>query len=370
MTDLQTTLAQKDLLATKLEESKMKVIDLEIELNESSLILSEVLKMPDGPDMNNIKRSKSFFELQKSGKVVDRLDKCKYSRSDNDLDKMHYKDKKREPPDLSKLTRKIFDLTKEIGIKNSKLIEQQRCISILEEALRENNNIAEFEQLLAVVRSKDERINELEKFVNKKCGSSPSDCKDKKRILELEEALKESVLIAAEREKVFYEEEQRRIETLRKMGKMEQRIRSLQNASALNCGTCSSVLKRLKRLEDALQHCQANRDHILRQLSHLVQDVLEGAISEKDTHIAELEVKGVLDESDTNRYDTLKAERDRLLNRLKTENERILKLEQYSEPSPPSPGTLPVDITVTDELLQACDDNVIVWEEDIPATVL
>ena len=216
MRELETTLSQKDVLKAKLEESKMKVIDLEIELNESSLILSEVLKMPDGPEMNNIKRSKSFFELQKSGKVVDRLDKCRLSRSDNDLDMMHCRDRNREPPNISKLSRKISDLTKEMAIKNSKLIEQQRCISILEEALRENNNIAEFEQLLAVVRSKDERINELEQTVNKKSVSSPSEGKEK-RILELEEALKESFLIAAEREKVFYEEEQRRIETLRKV---------------------------------------------------------------------------------------------------------------------------------------------------------
>lgn len=215
MRELESTLTQKDVLKSKLEESKMKVIDLEIELNESSLILSEVLKMPDGPEMNNIKRSKSFFELQKSGKVVDRLDKCRFSRSDNYLDMMHCREK-REPPDISKLTRKISDLTKEMAIKNSKLIEQQRCISILEEALRENNNITEFEQLLAVVRSKDERINELEQIVNKKSGTNHVDFKGK-RILELEEALKESFLIAAEREKVFYEEEQRRIETLRKV---------------------------------------------------------------------------------------------------------------------------------------------------------
>lgn len=366
MRELESTLTQKDVLTAKLEESKMKVIDLEIELNESSLILSEVLKMPDGPDMNNIKRSKSFFELQKSGKVVGRLDKGRLSRSDNELDMMHCRDKKRETPNISKLSRKISELTKEMAIKNSKLIEQQRCISILEEALRENNNIAEFEQLLAVVRSKDERINELEQIVNKNSVSNPSDGKEK-RILELEDALKESFLIAAEREKIFYEEEQRRIETLRRMGKMEQRIRSLQNASAMNCETCSSVLKRLKRLEDSLQHCQTNREHVLRQLSHVVQDVLEGLISEKDSLIAELEVKGVLDESETTRCDTLKTERDRLLNRLKTENERILELEQWTEPVSAAPeGSLPVDLTLTDELLQACDDN----EEDIPATVL
>lgn len=207
---------ERDKLKCKSEENRMKIIDLEIELNESSLILSEVLKISDGQELNKIKKSKSFFELQKSGKVVDRLDKCRFSRSYNDIDVLHCGERWSEQSNSNKFSRKISDLSKEIGIKNSKIIEQQRCISILEEALRENNNIAEFEQLLAVVRSKDERINELEQIVNRKSSLLALDYKDK-RILELEDALKESFLIAAEREKVFYEEEEKRIETLRKV---------------------------------------------------------------------------------------------------------------------------------------------------------
>lgn len=211
--DVTQTLKERDHVKAKLEESKMKVIDLEIELNESSLILSELLKISKGQEPTNIQRSKSFFELQKSGKVAERLDKCRITRSVNDLNVMQ---EKNQQPNIQKLTRKISDMAKEIAIKNSKIIEQQRCISILEEALRENNNIAEFEQLLAVVRSKDQRINELEQIINKKSGVAVADYKDK-RICELEDALKESFMIAAEREKVFYIEEQRRIETLQKV---------------------------------------------------------------------------------------------------------------------------------------------------------
>lgn len=53
--------------------------------------------------------------------------------------------------------------------------------------------------------------------------------------------------------------------------------------------------------------------------SNFSQDILEGAISEKDSLIADLEMKGVLDESETSRCDALKGERDGLLNRLKIE---------------------------------------------------
>ncbi|CAH2098180.1 unnamed protein product [Euphydryas editha] len=338
----------------------MRVIDLEIELNESSLILSEILKISDSQELNSIKKSKSFFELQKSGKVVDRLDKCKLSKSHNDLFNINRDENIHT--NINKLTRKIANLTKEIEIKNAKIIEQQRCISILEDALRENNNITEFEQLLAVVRSKDERISELEKIINKTPGA-PCAVYSDKRILELEDALKESFMIAAEREKVFYEEEQKRIETLQKMKKMEQRILSLQNASIMSCETCSTVLRKLKWLEESFERCREKKHVILRHLSQVIQDLLEGAISEKDSQIAELEVKGVLDENETKACDVLKDEKEKLLNRLKIENERIVEFER--EPSEPErrvdAGAVSPPLALADRLVSACDDHVIIW---------
>ncbi|XP_050680533.1 ELKS/Rab6-interacting/CAST family member 1-like isoform X6 [Leptidea sinapis] len=361
--DLTDTLKERDRLKRKLEENKMKLIDFEIELNESSLILSEVLKISDSQELNNIKKTKSFFELQKSGKVVDRLDKCRFTRSYNDL--LNLSDKNNQS-NIYKLTRKITALTKEIEIKNSKIIEQQKCISILEDALRENNNIAEFEQLLTVIRSKDERINDLEEIINNKSSKGNHFNRDK-RILELEEALKESFMIAAEREKVFYEEEKKRIENLKKMEKMQQRLHSLQNASALNCNTCSAALKCSKNLEVKLNSCQLKRDKILQHFSYVIQDLLEKAITEKDVRIAELEVKGVLDEKETKIYDVLKADRVRMLNRLRDENAKILEFGQET------PEQLQVDslpLTYADELLTVCNENVIIWEEDLQATVL
>lgn len=55
------------------------------------------------------------------------------------------------------------------------------------------------------------------------------------------------------------------------------------------------------------------------------QDVLEEVISEKDSQIAELEMKGVLDDSETRLCDALKSERGRLLDRLKIEVKISLK---------------------------------------------
>lgn len=58
------------------------------------------------------------------------------------------------------------------------------------------------------------------------------------------------------------------------------------------------------------------------------QNILEAAIVEKDSQIAELEVCGVLDEADTRRCDSLKLDRDELLNRLKVEVSPCYKYAQ------------------------------------------
>lgn len=49
------------------------------------------------------------------------------------------------------------------------------------------------------------------------------------------------------------------------------------------------------------------------------QNILESTIVEKDSQIAELEVRGVLDEADTRLLHALRTQRDELLDRLKTQ---------------------------------------------------
>ncbi|KPJ18588.1 hypothetical protein RR48_02824 [Papilio machaon] len=140
---------------------------------------------------------------------------------------------------------------------------------------------------------------------------------------------------------------------------MEQRIRSLQNASTLNCETCSLVLKRLKLLEDQLQNCESKKQDILRHTSHAIQDILEEAISGKDSKIAEYEMKGVLDENETKACDALKSERDRLLHRLRIENEWLVDSQRDIPLEASQDVSLP-DLTLADGQIAVCEDA-IVW---------
>lgn len=148
-------------------------------------------------DPTDVKEDGNFCEM------LNILDKLQFAQSTTD--------------DIDKKNRKISDLMDELSVKNSKIMEQQNCIHILESALRENSNIAELEQLLTVIKSKDDRVSELEQLLNASNINYDADKSKDDRISELEEALKESVLIAAEREKIFYEEEKGRLKMVERV---------------------------------------------------------------------------------------------------------------------------------------------------------
>lgn len=155
------------------------------------------------------------------------------------------------------------------------------------------------------------------------------------RIAELEEALRESVRITAERERGLIQEETRRKHIMEKVGKLEQRLLSLQTAHALRCSTCRPLLTRLQQLERRLtQLLQERTDHI-QELAHMKQEALEAAISEKDAHLALLEVAGIRNARQAEEAEILKSDRDRLMARLKEETELSIQLlQEYSPPSP------------------------------------
>lgn len=84
-------------------------------------------------------------------------------------------------------------LREEVTKKDAKIVDMEQEIRALEIALRDHSHMTELEELLGVVHQKDERIEELE------------------------EALRESVRITAEREIVLQQEESRRKQIMEKV---------------------------------------------------------------------------------------------------------------------------------------------------------
>uniref|UniRef100_A0A1B6DN61 Uncharacterized protein n=2 Tax=Clastoptera arizonana TaxID=38151 RepID=A0A1B6DN61_9HEMI len=118
---------------------------------------------------------------------------------------------------------------------------------------------------------------------------------------------------------------------MEKVGKLEQRLLSLQTAHALRCSTCHPLLTRLQDLERRLTQLLEERSLHLQELTHMKQEALEAAISEKDAHLALLEVSGLRTIHHAKEAESLKADRKRLMERLKQETEQNMRLlEEYS----------------------------------------
>lgn len=181
-------------------------------------------------------------------------------------------------------------------------------VAELEQALTDRGSMAELEELVEVVKMKNDRIEELE------------------------EALRESVRITADREKILQDEQMNRKHIMEKVGKLEQRLLSLQNAHALRCSICRPLVTRFKKMEKRLVHVLSERRKQLQDLARMKREALEAAISEKDAHLGLLEVSGIRTARQAEEFERLRSDRKRLMERLKEENERSIELiHEFSE---------------------------------------
>ncbi|CAB3370239.1 Hypothetical predicted protein [Cloeon dipterum] len=148
---------------------------------------------------------------------------------------------------------------------------------------------------------------------------------DNDHIEELQEALRESVRITVQ-------EEQKRHELASKVDALEKKIRSLQSAKSERCSTCRPLLSQIPALQQKLENVLRERRSHLEDLLHMKQEALEAALSEKDAHLALLEVSGVKNAFQAEQLERLKSDRARLKLRLQFETEQAARLiQQFSE---------------------------------------
>nr|XP_040019899.1 ELKS/Rab6-interacting/CAST family member 1-like isoform X3 [Gasterosteus aculeatus aculeatus] len=204
---------------------------------------------------------------------------------------------------------------------------------------------AEVDRLLEILREmenekndKDKKINELEslscrqtKDQSKKVASLKHKEQDtlrqkSERIEELEEALRESVQITAEREMVLAQEEAARSlqekqmeELLGAMEKVKQELESMR-------AKLSSTQQSLCEKEAHLSTLRAERRKHLEEVLEMKQEALLAAISEKDANIALLELSSSKKKKTQDEVSLLKREKDRLVQQLKQQTQNRMKL--------------------------------------------
>uniref|UniRef100_A0A669AZR8 ELKS/RAB6-interacting/CAST family member 1a n=1 Tax=Oreochromis niloticus TaxID=8128 RepID=A0A669AZR8_ORENI len=202
---------------------------------------------------------------------------------------------------------------------------------------------AEVDRLLEILREmenekndKDKKISELERWVcegeawpgtGKFCGNATDTLRQKtERIEELEEALRESVQITAEREMVLAQEEaarslqEKQMEEL--LGAMEKVKQELESMRAKLASTQQSLCEK----EAHLTTLRAERRKHLEEVLEMKQEALLAAISEKDANIALLELSSSKKKKTQDEVAQLKREKDRLVQQLKQQTQNRMKL--------------------------------------------
>jgi len=136
-------------------------------------------------------------------------------------------------------------------------------------------------------------------------------------------------------QEILRNEEKRMEEASEKIMRLEQRIICLQNANNLNsCATCRPLRQHVMKIERQLISLVQERKAQLEELFQLKQEACSSAVSEKDAHIAWLEVTGEGNVHTQNSIDKLRRERREILNRMKDDNENRMKLVARLEETP------------------------------------
>lgn len=213
-------------------------------------------------------------------------------------------------------TEDINALREEIRLRSERVQELEMEVNSLETSLGERIDVA-IEELIATLKEKEEIELQLKKNLADK------DCK----LEELDAALRQSIAITDEIETKFKYEKKLRQEADQRIAEIEEKIAVMQTASATKCITCKPLLYKIFKTEEKLVQSNEEKSIQLQELHQIKRDALKAALSEKDAHLALLEHSGITTPSRADQAAKLKADKRLLLDKLREEDEKSIKLD-------------------------------------------
>ncbi|KYN26914.1 PREDICTED: putative leucine-rich repeat-containing protein DDB_G0290503 [Trachymyrmex cornetzi] len=210
----------------------------------------------------------------------------------------------------------ISALKKEIRLKNERVQELEMEVNSLETSLGERIDVA-IEELIATLKEKEEIELQLKKNLADK----------ENKLEELDAALRQSIAITDEIEAKLKNEKKLRKEADQRIAEIEEKIAVMQAASATKCITCKPLLYKIFKTEGKFGQSNQEKTVQLQELHQIKRDVLKAALSEKDAHLALLEHSGIQTPTQADEAAKLKADKKILLDRLREEDEKSIKLD-------------------------------------------
>ncbi|XP_066284574.1 ELKS/Rab6-interacting/CAST family member 1-like isoform X8 [Branchiostoma lanceolatum] len=322
------------------KDSRLK--QLEIQLSQKTEEVNE-LEM-------QVKRAKESVEqaaankeaAEKSGILEDQVKQYRdeVTRSQQEVDRLleilkemenekHEKDLR-----IRELERQMRDSNKKLGaIKHREQTEKKKNAQLLEEARKHADDQSESSQQMQQIQLPsvmDSLVSYVYHSSNKlKMGvmEEKSFVRQKEdRIEELEEALRQSVNITAEREMLLAQTQAGKQTVEKQVEELTQEIdRMKKHLQATNAKLASTSLS-LQEKEDRLAQLRADRKKQLLEVMEMKQEALLAAISEKDANIALLELSSSKKKKTMDDVAALKREKDQFVQQLKQQNQNRIKL--------------------------------------------
>ncbi|XP_014676835.1 PREDICTED: ELKS/Rab6-interacting/CAST family member 1-like [Priapulus caudatus] len=283
-----TKILQLESEITQLKDRSMKLeIDLvkaqeqtlQSEQTQTNSVNEEAAHLQDRIENLEDKIGHYIGQVDKSQNEVDRL---------LDILKEMEEEKNEKEKQLQSLQEQVTEQTKKLGMQKR---EQKRSVQLLDEAKKREGDMKQNGvDMQTTLKHRNERVEELE------------------------EALRESVKITAEREVAIAEYRNKLRDVEMQLEDMRKQLEEANDAK--------------KSKDDRLQTLRAERHRQLAELSEMKQEALRAAISEKDANIALLEMASPNPNHPRAIEDIkrLRKERDDLKKKLKEESERGMRL--------------------------------------------
>ncbi|XP_019634131.1 PREDICTED: ELKS/Rab6-interacting/CAST family member 1-like isoform X5 [Branchiostoma belcheri] len=308
------------------KDSRLK--QLEIQLSQKTEEVNE-LEMQVKRQARQVRAAKESAEqaaankeaAEKSGMLEDQVKQFRdeVTKSQQEVDRLleilketenekHEKDLR-----IRELERQMRDSNKKLAsIKHREQTEKKKNAQLLEEARKHADDQSESSQQMQLKMG----VMEEKSIVRQK----------EDRIEELEEALRQSVNITAEREMLLAQTQAGKQTVEKQVDEMTQEIdRMKKHLQATNAKLASTSLS-LQEKEDRLAQLRADRKKQLLEVMEMKQEALLAAISEKDANIALLELSSSKKKKTMDDVAALKREREQFVQQLKQQNQNRIKL--------------------------------------------
>jgi len=316
---------EKGMLIKELEE---KVEKFQTDLDESRKELSSYKNMVKEKDS----RIDSLTnELDTAKHSIENLEKTlteKKNNEENDKNSFRVSEDPQKrfsggtPAKDSKMIKQLWD---EIAKKDSKLQDLEKQLKDRGKqlnSLRKNQNLEKQTQFLTDKNKSDgnQQVVELKEDVTKR----------DERISMLEDALRESVSIAAEREELLAQHVEFSEEAGRSIRELETDVDRLTMEKGITNIKNSFLILSLAERDTLLASLKSMKKRNIEELMNIKQAALLAAISEKDSNIALLELQSS-SKSRKQEIKQCKSEKDKLVNELKLQTQQRITVTNNEE---------------------------------------